>query len=95
MEQKHFGLHTFHFWYDCEQHEYQNDSCDITKLLTPAPLVTVCHKSGDPLPPLGCDVIYGRPQSLLVLFQDLRILRASALACMSFVKLFPEIGTST
>jgi len=95
MEQKHFGLHTFPFWYDCVQHEYQNDSCDITKLLTPDPLVTICHKSGEPLPPLGCDVIYGRSQSLFVLIQDLRILRASALAYMSFVKLFPEIGTLT
>jgi len=28
------------------------------------PLVTICHKSGDPLPPLGCDVIYGRPHGL-------------------------------
>jgi len=35
MEQNHIGLHTFLFWYDCVQHAYQNDSCDITKLLTP------------------------------------------------------------
>jgi len=47
------------------QHAYQNDSCDITKLLTPPlPLVTICYKSGDPLPPLGYDVIYGRPPRL-------------------------------
>ena len=43
-------------------HAYKNDPCDITELLTPPlPLVTICHKSGDPLPWLGCDVIYGRP----------------------------------
>jgi len=51
MEQKHISLHTFPFWYDYVWHAYQNDSCDITKLLTPPPLVTICHKSGDPLPP--------------------------------------------
>ena len=28
---------------------------------SPLPLVTICHKSGNPLPPLGCDVICGRP----------------------------------
>jgi len=62
MEQKHIGLHTFPFWYDCMWHAYQTDSCDITKPLTPPlPLVTICRKSGEPLPPLGCDVIYGQP----------------------------------
>jgi len=35
MEQKHFGLHTFALWYECVQHAYKNDSCDITKLVTP------------------------------------------------------------
>jgi len=29
----------------------------------PPPLVTICHKSGDPFPSSGCDVIYGRPPS--------------------------------
>jgi len=31
----------------------------------PLHLVTICHKSGDPLPPLGCDVIYRRPHTYL------------------------------
>ena len=32
----------------------------------PPPLVTIRHKSGDPLPPLGCDGIYGGPLSQLL-----------------------------
>ena len=30
---------------------------------SPPSLVTICHKSGDPFPSSGCDVIYGRPPS--------------------------------
>jgi len=50
-------------------HAYKNDPCDITELLTPPlPLVTICHKSGDPFPPLWCDVIYGLPLCLVDIY---------------------------
>jgi len=49
------GIETF-------QNDYQNDSCDITKLLTPpSPLSQVVTNLVTPSHPLGCDDIYGRP----------------------------------
>ena len=35
--------------------------CDVTKFRIPPPLVTQCHTSSTPSPPLMCDVMYGWP----------------------------------
>ena len=37
--------------------------CNVTKFRSPLLLVTQCHTSSTPSPPLTCDVIYGCPLS--------------------------------